>query len=237
MKIGVIGAKGFVGQEIYDHLGKDHTVYPIHKGAPGTRHYHIIIDANGSSSKYKAEQDPLADFQASVDSVMCHVNTFKCDKYIYISSIDAEMPWESNYGFNRGIAEQIVRKYAKKWTIVRLCSVIGLEAKKGIVYDILNDKKLFVKKDSLIQVIPVKEVARKIPMVFDNYNHETLGFYSYGGIEVGEICNMFGKNPEVDATAENQLYDEDAAPLGFDTAEEYLKETFYERVVKPMESV
>ena len=234
MKIGIIGAKGFIGQAIYNHLG-DHELCRIPRGVQA-RHYDIIIDANGSSSKYKAEQDPVEDFKKSVDSVMHYVNHLSYDKYIYISTIDAGVSWLSNYGFNRSTAEQVVMKYAKKWTIVRLCSVIGKEAKKGIVYDILNDKKLFVQKDSLIQVIPVSEVAKNVPFAFFNHNNEILKFYSDGCIEVGEICNMFGKNPEVDVAAENQLYDEDGDP-GFLTPEEYLKQTFHERVVKSVESV
>ena len=238
MKIGVIGSNGFIGREIYNHLGKDHTVYPIHQGAPGTRRYDVVIDANGSNSKYKAERDPLSDFQASVDPVMKYINTLKYDKYIYISTIDAESPRKSNYGFNRFQAEGFVMKYAKKWMIIRLCSVIGKKAKKGIVYDILNDEKLFVTKDSLIQIIPVWCVARHLKrraLSKDDHNR-ILKFYSYGTIEVWDICKMFGAHPTVDLDAETQVYDE-KGDFGFLSPEHYLKETFNERVVKPMESV
>lgn len=236
MKIGIIGAKGFIGQVIYNHLKGNHELSPIYQ-AGGTSHYDIVIDCNGSSSKYKAEQDPVEDFKKSVDSVMYYTNHLHYDKYIYISSIDAEFPSGSNYGFNREIAEQVVIRYTNNWTIIRLCSVIGSEAKKGIVYDILNDKKLFVQKDSMIQVIPVDVVAKNVPAAFYDHDYQILRFYSHGGIKVNEICNMFGKNPDMDIDANFQLYNEGISDLEFKTSEEYLKQTFHERVVKSVESV
>ena len=225
MKIGIIGAKGFIGQEIRNHL-KEHEVRPIFRDAWKDMHYDIIIDANGSSKKYAAQTDSLADFKASVDSVMYYINHLKYSKYIYISTIDAELPWASHYGFNRLLAENLVRHYCPSWTIVRLCSVIGSDMTKGIVYDVLQGEKLFVTKDSLIHIISVKEVARKISLVLTDHECETLKFYSKEPIEVWDICKMFGKNPIVSPDAETQFYHSDPSDLGFKTAEEYLKEEF-----------
>ena len=222
MKIGVIGANGFIGREIYDHLPESDR-HMIFRESWKDIHYDVIIDANGSSMKY-------LDFDASVNSVMHYVNHLKYDKYIYLSSIDAATARLSNYGFNRSIAEQVVTKYADNWTIIRLCSVIGPEAQKGIVYDILNDNKLFVTKASFIQIIPAHTVAVKIKEAFHGEDYKTLAFYSNGGIGVNKICHMFGKDPDVDDAAETQYYNE-AAGVGFLTPEEYLKEAFYERVV------
>ncbi|MHA1979395.1 MAG: hypothetical protein ACW98I_21025 [Candidatus Hodarchaeales archaeon] len=236
MKIGVIGANGFIGQVIYDRLPeKDRR--RIVRGIWENVHYDVIIDANGSSMKYLAQSDPSHDFKVSVDSVVHYTTRLKYDKYIYISSIDAELPTLINYGFNRSIAEQVVMHYANNWTIIRLCSVIGPEAKKGIVYDVLNDNKLFVTKDSLIQIISVYSAARRIiRAALHGDNYKIIKAYSKGCISVNKICDVFGKDPDVDPTAETQYYDEVGEP-GFLTPEKYLNEAFYERMVKPMEPV
>lgn len=234
MRIGVIGSNGFIGREIYDHL-PDTERHPIFRTEWDDNYYDIVIDANGSSMKYLAESDPKHDFEASVDSVMTRVQDLNYGKYIYISSIDAETPGKSNYGFNRKLSERIVKQYCPNFTIIRLCSVIGENMTKGIVHDVLAGVKVFVTKASLIQVISVKEVVEKIPLYF--HNNEILKFYSKGSIAVSEICDMFGQDPVVSPNAKTQLYDFKASDLGFKTPEEYLKETFNERVVKPMESV
>lgn len=233
MRIGVIGSKGFIGREIYKHL-PDTDRSPIWCADWDDSYYDIVIDANGSSKKYLAESDPEQDFKASVDSVMNRVSHLKYGKYIYISTIDAEVPGENHYGFNRKLAERIVKHYCDKWTIIRLCSVIGENMTKGIVYDILRGDEIFATTDSLIQVISVKEVVEKIPFTFRNHDHEVLRLYSKGSIEVRDICKMFDANPIVAVDAEKQLYD--FKPSEFDcfselkTPEEYLKETIYERV-------
>lgn len=230
MKIGVIGAKGFIGREIYNQL-PDSVRSDITHTHWNDSYYDVIIDANGSSMKHLAESDPKHDFDLAVHTVMNHVNELNYGKYIYISSIDAEIPGESHYGFNRKLSERIVKYYCPEWTIIRLCSVIGENMVKGIVHDILLGEKIFVAKDSLIQVIPVKEVAKKIMTVLDAYNHGVLRFYSKGSIKVSKICKMFGKSPIVNPDAQKQLYDYDPSDLGFKTPEEYLKETIHERVV------
>jgi dTDP-4-dehydrorhamnose reductase len=231
MKIGVIGAKGFIGGRISVSLLGKHEVYMILREDWKDIHYDIIIDANGSSKKYLAEKDPVADFKASVDSVMYYINHLKYDKYIYLSSIDAYIVPENNYGINRSIAEDLVEYYCECHTIIRLCSVIGENATKGIVYDILNDMDLFVTLDSFIQVISIEEVAKKISNTLHEYNNETLEFYSTEGIFVKDICSMFGKNPEISFNAETQFYAFEPSDLGFKTSEQYLKETFHERMV------
>lgn len=233
MKIGIIGAKGFVGSEIYKRLGKDHKVYPIYQagGAGNKRYYDIVVDANGSSRKYLAEEEPWEDFKKSVESVAYYTMNLNCGKYIYLSSIDAEIPGETNYGFHRKMAEKLVKNYCNRWTIVRLCSVIGPRATKGVVYDILNDKELFVTKNSELQLISAKEVAQKLVSVLTKYDYEILKFYSTDVIKVSRICSMFGKDSEISPYAEVQVYNWKGSDLGFKKSVEYLKDEFHERMV------
>ena len=81
MKIGIIGAKGFIGHEIWDRL-REHELHEILKNEIRQLHYDIVIDANGSSKKYEASENPKYDFKKAVDSVMHNVNTLLYDKYI-----------------------------------------------------------------------------------------------------------------------------------------------------------
>lgn len=238
MKIGIIGAKGFIGQEIWDRLRK-HELHEIQKDEIRQLYYDIVIDANGSSKKFEASESPEYDFKKAVNSVMHNINTLRYDKYIYLSTIDADAETHmtrggDNYGFNRRIAERLVSYYCSKWTIIRLCSVIGHTASKGIVRDILYGEKIYVKKKSFIQLIPVKEVSKNLSSIIGDRStdYETLKFYSTKGIKVERICTLFNKNPIVNAKAKLQIYpDSPPSDFGFKTSEEYLKETFHERMV------
>ena len=232
MKIGIIGAKGFIGSEISHRLQK-YEIYPIGKEGWAKQYYDLIIDADGSSKKYLAEDEPLKDFKASVDSVIYHTNALDYDKYIYLSTIDVEYYQESNYGFHRKIAEDLIKKYCSNFTIIRLCSVIGHSAIKGVVRDILYHDKIYTKKSSTIQLISLKEVVSNILLIINerDTDHKILKFYGTEPIRVERICSMFGKNPVVHRDSKLETYNSIPSNMGFKTSEQYLKETFHERMV------
>ena len=133
MKIFVLGGQGFVGSAIVRRAQRRrHTVTVI------TRHNYaswrgqpcdLLINANGNSKKFLADQDPSGVFEASVTSVLRSLVDFPCKQYVYLSSIDvyphvddcrmnretAQIDFQllSRYGLHKYLAEQLVRKYAR----------------------------------------------------------------------------------------------------------------------------
>ena len=98
--------------------------------------FDLIINANGNAKKYLANQNPHADFEASLRSVALSLNDFQCQKYIYISTVDVYEDTTSElttlesaqinlmnlytYGFHKRLAELVVMRKAKSWHIFRL---------------------------------------------------------------------------------------------------------------------
>lgn len=226
MKVGIIGASGLVGRAIYERLKEEHSVssitrhtYPMHKGGE----YDILINANGNSRKYWANQNPLGDYNASVQTVAESLFDFKYKKYIFISSIDAEEP-RGHYGFNKRIAEDLVKQYADKWQIVRLCSVIGKNMNKGPVYDIKHCKPLYLTSGSTLQLITAKAVAAGIEDCMVQGTNHHLWFYSPDSISIREIAKIMGKPLTVHSEAIEEKYSYYHRPGAFKTSEQYLME-------------
>ena len=222
MRIGIIGAKGLVGSAIFNRLKDEHYVvaitrqsYPRHIGAE----YDVLINANGNSRKHWANQNPLEDYDLSVSSVMSSLFDFKYKKYIFISSIDAEEP-RGHYGFNKRIAEDLVKQYADKWQIVRLCSVIGINMKKGPVYDIKHGLPVYLTSGSTLQLITDTEVAEQI-----NYNMESpwllFQFYSKQSISIRDIGSILGKTINYSHEVREEHHGFPPRP-GLKTSEQYL---------------
>jgi nucleoside-diphosphate-sugar epimerase len=188
--IGIIGGKGFVGSNILPNINCDRN--------PSLKHYNVLINANGNSSKVLASQDTIADFQANVNSTLNVLLNFKFDTYIHISSCEVyeDISCEnktkedvridssklSNYGFSKYLAELLVKKYCKKWIIIRLNGPIAENVKKGPIFDILHGDKLWISDKSEFQFIHMSSVSEFIKELIDQ------------GV-CNQIFNVTGENP------------------------------------------
>ena len=162
MKIGILGADGFLGKALCkqfpDAVQITHDNYVSHAGTE----FDIFINANGNSRKYHAEKNPFNDFNKSVISVMDTLGMFIIKHYIYISSLYADYRSQSTYGFHKYLAEEIVRHNADSYLNLRCCAMIGKDMKKGVIYDLLKSKRLWITGESSMQFITVSEVAKII---------------------------------------------------------------------------
>jgi nucleoside-diphosphate-sugar epimerase len=210
----LIGAQGFVGSAFsryFQEAGVD--FQPItrqnYAGYISTK-CDVLINANGSSKKYLAEQDPKLDFRLNVQSTIDTLIDFDCDLYVLLSSIDVysdvsdpennheSIPVSpeklSNYGFNKYLAELCVKKYSRKWLIVRLGGMVGQGLKKNPVYDLFHGQPLRVHPDSKYQYLNTQDVANLVyRLVSDGHRNEIFNLCGDGVISLKEIQEMLGK--------------------------------------------
>lgn len=194
MKIGVIGGNGFIGNSVLEIFANNHEVCNINKKTYELYNDHqfdVIIDINGNSNKHWGNNNPVEDFERSVLSVFKSIHKFIFKKYIYISSIDVEIPIKSSYGFNKYIAEKLIRFHCKNYSIVRIPAVIGKNAVKGIVYDILNENIIFLSKNSTLMLIEVNEIGSILKTLLENNQLKKLErLYPKNNITIEEIGNI-----------------------------------------------
>lgn len=195
MKIGIIGSNGFVGSAIADVLKSHLVVYITKEKYDFLKNtvFDVIINANGNSRKYWGNSHPEEDFEKSVTSVFKSIYDFHYSKYIFISSIDAEIP-NCSYGFNKFLAEEIVRFHCKDFSIIRLPNVIGKNATKGPVFDIINRNKIYLTNNSTLMLMDVNEISINLKNLLETNKLQKLEtFYPSENItikQIGEILNI-----------------------------------------------
>jgi dTDP-4-dehydrorhamnose reductase len=196
----VLGGNGYLGSSLVKH--------GVHRGwdiTIGTKDnfnvlknikWDLVINANGNSKKYLATKDPGLDFKLSVESVMASLFELKFDQYIYISSSNVyNSPFENNdeesdiyplllsqYGFHKWIAEQLVKKNASNWLILRGGGFVGPNIKKNPIYDLLTGNPLFVHPNSCFQF-----------MSTENFADVVFTFLERGKLP-NDIYNISGRN-------------------------------------------
>ena len=131
-RLAVLGARGLLGLKLVRHFASENEVAAIDKENYDTfrgQKFDILINANGNSRRYWANQNPELDFEASTVSVEKSFADFSTAKYVYICSSDVYPDHStpattletqeilkdqlSSYGLHKYLAEEIVRQSAK----------------------------------------------------------------------------------------------------------------------------
>jgi len=164
MRIAVIGANGFVGKNLVKVLKTKHKIIKITRETKFTSFYKdfdLFIHSANSSKKYEASNFPLRDFKNSVKLTKKIINHFGNKKIILISTISANN--EKNiYSKNRKLCENLILKKNKDNIIFRLSVLFNFNSKRGILYDLIKGKKIYIDKNVLINPITIEEVAKYI---------------------------------------------------------------------------
>jgi len=215
MRVTLIGANGFVGSAFARMLT---TLPDLELVAVTRQNYNrfagtqsdLVVEAACNSRKYLADEQPQAEFDASVAHrlrtlldfpALCHLHISSADVYSDLASLDAtredtapDPAKTSRYGLHKLLAEQLVRHYADKWLIVRLAGMVGPGMKKNPVFDILHQQPLRIHPDSKYQFIQTDAVARIAwGLVQSGAWGEIFNVCGQGLISPREIAEMAGR--------------------------------------------
>jgi len=144
----LIGYTGFVGgnlsrQHAFDCLYNSKNIEEI-----AGREFDLVVCAGAPAEKWKANQDPTADWQ-SIERLAKALTKAQVEKLILISTVDVygnpqsvneddEPQNDSAYGAHRLRLEQILSERFSS-LIVRLPGLFGTGLKKNAIYDLLHN--------------------------------------------------------------------------------------------------
>jgi nucleoside-diphosphate-sugar epimerase len=204
----VLGGTGLIGSAVAAWLaGRGHRVTSVNSAgyaAAVGASADALINCNGNTYRYKANQDPKWDFDASVQSVARSLFDFQAQTYVYISTIDVynvlddrERNQEAaqidprrldSYGFHKWLAERLAERYAERAIIFRSGTAVGPGLKKGPLFDVLHQRPLFMSAESRLSLVHTADVARVVERaVFDS---DVAGVYNLTGSGSVAVCEL-----------------------------------------------
>ena len=252
-KLAIIGGNGLLGSDLVSYLSPYFSLTSITK-ENYSRHVHskfdIVINANGNSRRFWANENPIEDFSASTVSVYKSIFDFPCDVYIYISSPDVyenhANPKYANedheidfkkllpYGFHKYLSEIIVRKYTKNFLVLRCAMILGTNLKKGPIYDVIHKRPLYISNLSRLQCVTTNEIAEIIKTIIKTkIKNEVINIGGIGTFDFAKIQKYYKRKITYSPQAEEQLYDMNVEKLKglypkLKSSEEYVQEFLYD---------
>lgn len=209
----VIGSTGLVGSAICDYFEKIGTDYiGINRGNyqkyMGTT-ADVLVNANGSGFKGRANEDPKTDFGNNVQSTVNLAFDFKFKTFIHVSSVDVyPQPYSIKatsedvaidpmtlhpYGFHKYLSELIVRRYCPNWVILRLGGLVGKKLKKNPIYDWTHDKPLLISAKSELTFIHTDIVAEIVNLLIaKDVDKEIINVCSSDSVRLQDLDSVSG---------------------------------------------
>lgn len=247
-KVAIIGGNGMLGADLVTYLSPRYSVTAITKTNYQKfigKTFDVVINANGNSKRFWANQHPSDDFSLSTYSVYNSLFDFTFDKYIYISSSDVytnhtspkhtketasiDVKKLSPYGFHKYLSELIVENNLKDYLILRCSMMIGKNLRKGPIFDILHGTPLFISQKSKLQMITTKEVAEIIHRLLQSKKkNDIINVGGKGTVSVSQIKKKLQKDISFAEKAEKQIYEMNVGKLKriypLKTSNEYMVE-------------
>jgi nucleoside-diphosphate-sugar epimerase len=154
IKNALVGYSGFVGSTLLKQFNFDDLYRSTNISEIQGKTYDTVVCAGAPAVKWLANKEPIQD-KESIDSLISHISTLKCNKFILISTVDVfkdsskvveSTPIDTNgqhsYGLHRYQLEEFVKTHFDDYLIVRLPGLVGPGLKKNVIYDFLNNNNL-----------------------------------------------------------------------------------------------
>ena len=210
-RVFVLGHRGFVGSAYAAHLravgvdlvGIDRGNYDAYRGHRAD----VVINADGSSDRRLAQSNPLASFRLNVDTTLASLVDFPCEQYIHICTIGVyEHPADPSrnheavqidpfalapYGFFKYLGELVVRKYARRWLVVRLGPLVGPGLRKNSIYDLLARRTLFFNPESTMPYIDTR-VAARLTWDLREETDQIFNICGAGHVRLADVAQALG---------------------------------------------
>lgn len=204
--IAVLGAKGFVGENICNAI-LESDIYSLlpytRESTPETLELcDVIIHSANPAKRFNAENNPEKDFNETVEKTYKFFNLCKNKRFILISSMSARTQLNTNYGRNRRACELLVAN--SNSLTIRLGPMFGGNRKQDMLHDILLGNDVYVSEDTLYSYADVKWVGKQIL----NYIDGPTGIQEIGAsnaIRLGDIKNKFNSPTKFIGQIENQI--------------------------------
>jgi len=202
MNICVMGHTGFLGSAVYEILSKqfDNVIGISSKDNDCSLFFDAVVNCAGVSARYLVARYPDKAYTTEKE-IARRIEGMSFERLIHVSSVCATVIEEAHpYNLMKLYMENRYREIVQptsRLVVIRPGGMVGKGIKKNVVFDILNDKPIFVTADSIHYYISTDDIANIISLIIKDDNLEgIIDVAGDGSVTVKEICQILEKKPK-----------------------------------------
>ena len=158
----LIGSTGFVGSTLLQQIQFDELYRSTNIAEIAGKSFNLLVCAGAPAAKWKANQDPEADW-SNLERLMSCLRETRAERVVLISTVDVyrspagqdeTTPADAvePYGKHRYALEEFVYNEFSSATVIRLPGLVGTGLRKNFLYDLAHHNALHVTHaDSVFQ--------------------------------------------------------------------------------------
>lgn len=205
ISVAVIGANGYVGSALSSILARNPDlalsgVTRANYAKSRREKYDILINAAMPSRRSWARDNPESDFVETVQKTADLVYGWRFKKFVQISTVSARCQLDTVYGRHKAAAERICLFGDN--LIVRLGPMYSGGLSKGVLIDMLQNKKVFVDANSRYCFAPLEFVASWLERNLTRSGIVELG--ARNAITLREVADHLGSRIEFEGAVDHQ---------------------------------
>lgn len=155
------------------------------------------------SKRFWAKQNPKQDFEETVLKTNFFLENYNYKKFVHVSSISARCEKNTVYGKNKKESETLVKR-KKNYLIVRLGPMYGKKLTKGVLIDMLNNKTVYLNKNSCYSFTSVDWVSDWIVKNLSITN-KTIEIGSKDCIKLKNLAKFINSKSKFIGRIDNQI--------------------------------
>jgi nucleoside-diphosphate-sugar epimerase len=193
MKIGIIGANGYVGSSICNAVKfyAEHELVKIVRGDDVKTKLELVdlvIHAANPAKRFKADSDPEHDFNETLEKTFNFLNFAGKRKFILISSLSCRTQLHTSYGRNRRACELLA--LSRGASIIRVGPMYGGGRKQDVLHDLLFGRPIYVAPETQYGYADVDWVGQKVVKMLD-FNSGIYEIGAYNSISLARLRDLF----------------------------------------------
>ena len=155
------------------------------------------------SKRFWAKNNPELDYIETVTKTKNIIADFKFEKIIHISTVSARCQLDTVYGKNKKSSEELVKK-TENYLIVRLGPMYGEGLTKGVLIDMINNKRVYIDGKSKYSFTDVSWCAK---WILNNLNlkNKLVEIGSTDYIELSKLGKLINSNSEFEGILDDQI--------------------------------
>lgn len=207
--VAVAGAAGFVGSHIARAVTDSgrYRLLPVVRGDSADRRFagaDIVVHAANPAGRFQAHQNPLRDFQETVEKTALLLAAARGKPFVLISSLSCRTQLDTGYGRHRRACELLA--LAAGALVVRLGPMFGGGRTRDSLHDILAGRPVFVAAESRYAYADVAWVGRQVVDMLETAGGGGIReIGARNAVRLADLRDRFGSSSAFSGVDDTQL--------------------------------